>query len=292
MIFPRAGFAKLNQQRDEAGEPAFANPRNAAAGALRQLDPKITASRPLDAFMYSPGVIEGAAFKSQWEFLQGHQGAGAARESAVARMQRHRRHPRILERDHRKAPRARLRGRRRRRQGQLLRAPGAARRGVALAALGDCVQVQGAAGRDGGREDRRAGRQDRIADAGRQAASRAARGRDDFEYVAAQSRRDSAQGHPRARHGADRARRRRDSVRHPRHQGSASAREAVRDAREMPGMRRGDRPRGGRGRLLLRQRELPGADARIDSPFRVEGMPRYRGAGRQAGRAVGREGIW
>src|SRR5580704_16848494 len=45
VIFPRAAFAKLNQQRDEAGEPVFANPRNAAAGALRQLDPKITASR-------------------------------------------------------------------------------------------------------------------------------------------------------------------------------------------------------------------------------------------------------
>src|SRR5215469_12430260 len=71
VIFPRAAFAKLNQQRDEAGEPVFANPRNAAAGALRQLDPKITASRPLDAFLYSPGVIEGVAFRSQWEFLQG-----------------------------------------------------------------------------------------------------------------------------------------------------------------------------------------------------------------------------
>lgn len=71
VIFPRAAFAKLNQQRDEAGEPVFANPRNAAAGALRQLDPKITASRPLDAFLYSPGVIEGLAFQSQWEFLQG-----------------------------------------------------------------------------------------------------------------------------------------------------------------------------------------------------------------------------
>jgi DNA ligase (NAD+) len=76
VIFPRAGFAKLNQQRDEAGEPVFANPRNAAAGALRQLDPKITASRPLDAFMYSPGVIEGVAFKSQWEFLQGIKALG------------------------------------------------------------------------------------------------------------------------------------------------------------------------------------------------------------------------
>jgi DNA ligase (NAD+) len=71
VIFPRAAFARLNQQRDEAGEPVFANPRNAAAGALRQLDPKIAASRPLDAFLYSPGVIEGVTFRSQWEFLQG-----------------------------------------------------------------------------------------------------------------------------------------------------------------------------------------------------------------------------
>src|SRR5208283_3716854 len=70
VIIPRTGFAKLNQERDEAGEPVFANPRNAAAGALRQLDSKITASRPLDVFLYAPGVIEGAAIKSQWEFLQ------------------------------------------------------------------------------------------------------------------------------------------------------------------------------------------------------------------------------
>src|SRR5260370_4390850 len=76
VIFPRAAFAKLNQQRDEAGEPVFANPRNAAAGALRQLDPKVTASRPLDAFMYSPCMIEGATFKSQWEFLQGIKALG------------------------------------------------------------------------------------------------------------------------------------------------------------------------------------------------------------------------
>jgi DNA ligase (NAD+) len=71
VIIPRSGFAKLNQEREEAGEPVFANPRNAAAGALRQLDPKITASRPLDVFLYAPGVIEGVTFKSQWEFLSG-----------------------------------------------------------------------------------------------------------------------------------------------------------------------------------------------------------------------------
>ncbi|HEY9156640.1 NAD-dependent DNA ligase LigA [Candidatus Binatus sp.] len=70
VIIPRTGFARLNREREEAGEPVFANPRNAAAGALRQLDPKITASRPLDVFLYAPGVIEGVALKSQWEFLQ------------------------------------------------------------------------------------------------------------------------------------------------------------------------------------------------------------------------------
>ncbi|MGD0671482.1 MAG: NAD-dependent DNA ligase LigA [Candidatus Binatus sp.] len=76
VIIPRTGFARLNQERDEAGEPVFANPRNAAAGSLRQLDPKITASRPLDVFLYAPGVIEGVTFKSQWEFLQGIKALG------------------------------------------------------------------------------------------------------------------------------------------------------------------------------------------------------------------------
>jgi DNA ligase (NAD+) len=76
VIIPRTGFARLNQEREEAGEPVFANPRNAAAGALRQLDPKITASRPLDVFLYAPGMIEGVAFKSQWEFIQGIKALG------------------------------------------------------------------------------------------------------------------------------------------------------------------------------------------------------------------------
>jgi DNA ligase (NAD+) len=71
VIIPKHGFLKLNAERERAGEPVFANPRNAAAGSLRQLDPKATASRPLDIFCHTPGVIEGVEFRSQWEFLQG-----------------------------------------------------------------------------------------------------------------------------------------------------------------------------------------------------------------------------
>lgn len=49
---PKESFAKLNAQREDDGQPIFANPRNAAAGSLRQLDPKVTANRDLDTFMY------------------------------------------------------------------------------------------------------------------------------------------------------------------------------------------------------------------------------------------------
>lgn len=64
-------FKEINQQRVKEGEPPFANPRNAAAGSLRQLDPKVTASRPLDFFGYGVGVVEGRSFTSQLEILTG-----------------------------------------------------------------------------------------------------------------------------------------------------------------------------------------------------------------------------
>ncbi len=63
-------FKQINQARDENGEAPFVNPRNAAAGSLRQLDPRITARRPLSIYCYAPGLVEGASFSSQHEFLQ------------------------------------------------------------------------------------------------------------------------------------------------------------------------------------------------------------------------------
>jgi|UniRef100_A0A7C3SI00 DNA ligase (NAD+) len=63
-------FKKLNEERLAQGEPPFANPRNAAAGSLRQLDPRITASRPLFIYCYGVGEVIGRRFESQWEILQ------------------------------------------------------------------------------------------------------------------------------------------------------------------------------------------------------------------------------
>lgn len=62
-------FKRLNKKRMEDGEPPFANPRNAAAGSLRQLDPNITAGRPLNIFCYGIGIAEGCSFGTQWEVL-------------------------------------------------------------------------------------------------------------------------------------------------------------------------------------------------------------------------------
>ena len=63
-------FKKLNEERLARGEPPFANPRNAAAGSLRQLDPKITASRPLFIYCYGVGEVRGRRFRNQWEILE------------------------------------------------------------------------------------------------------------------------------------------------------------------------------------------------------------------------------
>ena len=65
----RSGFAKLNALREKEGEPLFANPRNAAAGSIRQLDPKIAASRPLGVFVYDVAATEEAFPASQSDEL-------------------------------------------------------------------------------------------------------------------------------------------------------------------------------------------------------------------------------
>jgi len=65
-----ADFEALNAARLAKGEPAFANPRNAAAGSIRQLDPRITAARPLDIYFYGVGETSGLRFRTHWEILR------------------------------------------------------------------------------------------------------------------------------------------------------------------------------------------------------------------------------
>ncbi len=70
VFMPRESFARLNRERDEAGLMPFANCRNAAAGSLRQLDPRVTAARNLDFFAYALGDSEGLDISSQEELLE------------------------------------------------------------------------------------------------------------------------------------------------------------------------------------------------------------------------------
>ena len=62
-------FVRMNEEREKAGEPTFVNPRNCAAGSLRQLDPRITAQRPLSIFFYETGDTPGLELKTHWEKL-------------------------------------------------------------------------------------------------------------------------------------------------------------------------------------------------------------------------------
>jgi len=71
VYLPKAGFKKLNEERAKEELPLFANPRNAAAGSVRQLDSGITARRPLDIFIYGLGWAEGSAVPdTHWEIMQ------------------------------------------------------------------------------------------------------------------------------------------------------------------------------------------------------------------------------
>ncbi len=86
VYLPKKGFKKLNEERAEEGLPLFANPRNAAAGSVRQLDSSITARRPLDIFVYGLGRAEGKAVPdTHWEIMQYLGSLGFKINPAIAR---------------------------------------------------------------------------------------------------------------------------------------------------------------------------------------------------------------
>ncbi len=69
VFMTKAGFLKLTRQQTEEGLQPFKNPRNAAAGSLKQLDPKVVAARPLDAILYGSGALDGVVFKTHVELI-------------------------------------------------------------------------------------------------------------------------------------------------------------------------------------------------------------------------------
>ncbi|MFW6142204.1 MAG: NAD-dependent DNA ligase LigA [Candidatus Saliniplasma sp.] len=76
VYMPRDRFKKMNEEREEQGKEPFANPRNAAAGTVRNKDPKVVAERPLDIFVYTLSYMEGEEFQTHWEAMQEMEKAG------------------------------------------------------------------------------------------------------------------------------------------------------------------------------------------------------------------------
>lgn len=76
VYMPKHSFVRLNEERDSAGQSVFANPRNAAAGSLRQKDANITAKRDLETFIYAIARVEELGLDTQWEFLNWLKDAG------------------------------------------------------------------------------------------------------------------------------------------------------------------------------------------------------------------------
>jgi len=69
VIINKEDFGRLNKNRERIGEPLFANPRNAAAGSVRQLDPKVTSTRPLNMFAHGTGRVEGKKLTNHWDSI-------------------------------------------------------------------------------------------------------------------------------------------------------------------------------------------------------------------------------
>ena len=146
----RKDFVALNEARAAAGEPVFANPRNSAAGSLRQLDSAITASRRLRFFAYSWGEAEPPVEGSYSGFLDLLRGYGFRVNPLTEQVDGRGGAARLPRQARGAAVRAALRDRRRRDQGRPARLPAPARLRRPRAALGDRLQVRGRAGRDRG----------------------------------------------------------------------------------------------------------------------------------------------
>ena len=147
IYLPHADFKKLNEEQAAAGAKVFANPRNAAAGSLRQLDPSITARRPLRFFAYAWGAASALPARTQSGVIEAFGAWGLPINPLMRVCADDGGDARLLSRDRAGPRRPRLRHRRRRLQGQPAGLAGAAGLRLARPALGHRPQVPGRGGR-------------------------------------------------------------------------------------------------------------------------------------------------
>ena len=210
---PNEAFAAMNAERDEAGLPTFANPRNATAGTLKQLDPKIVAKRPLAFLAHGLGAYDGPPLETEHDFHDLLDNLGIPRNQPDPHRPQSRRSARCRRPHQPRPPRPRLRHRRRRHQGPRPRRARATRLHLPRPALGRRLQVPARAEGNHAQQHHHPGRPHRSSNTRRGADTRAHLRLHRFPRHAAQPGRDRPQGHPHRRHRARRKSRRN----HPRH---------------------------------------------------------------------------
>ena len=153
VYLPISGFRELNERLAGTNQKLAPNPRNAAAGSLRQKNSAITADRPLSIWVYGAGHREGVEFETQFEMLEWLREHGLRTNPFAERLDVDRRGRRRLRRVGEAPAGARLRDRRRRDQGRLARPAATARSPPLAAALGARVQVGADDGGDAAARD-------------------------------------------------------------------------------------------------------------------------------------------
>ena len=148
VFLPLTAFEELNQRLTEAGKPPFANPRNSAAGSLRQKDPRITASRALNMIVHGIGRVEGLADPPQAQsgWYERLRAVGTAGQRPVPGRARHRRRTEVHHSLRGAPARPAVRDRRRRRQDRHAGRAAPAGRDQPCPAVGDRLQVPAGGG--------------------------------------------------------------------------------------------------------------------------------------------------
>ena len=200
VYLPLSGFRELNERLAGTGQKLAPNPRNAAAGSLRQKNSAITADRPLAVWVYGTGAREGLELETQCGDARWLREHGFRTNPYVERLESIEEVAKRCAEWETRRGRARLRDRRDRDQGRLARPAAAPRRAARAAALGARLQVGADDGADEAAQDRDPrrphGRAQPVGDA------RAGRGRRRHRLArdAAQRGGHQPQGHPRGRH--------------------------------------------------------------------------------------------